>query len=223
MAEEQKPATPVADNNGGNTPTPAPATPGENGEKVTLTKEEYDQMSRDAARAKTNQSKADRFDRLYGKAGVFGNRPQPSAQQPTAEERAEQAAEEDKKAERGILAIAANPDYREILDADPTLRNLMLTNPLAVLPMYANDALDAEDAISMVKEALNSLKKPTTPSTPPNPPANNPVPPTPPAGGINPTGEKSVDEDYENARKNPNTEQALAGMIKAGIKKMGGK
>lgn len=220
-------ATP-AENNGGTPPaTPAatPATPA--AETVTLTKEEADQLRRDAARASANQSKADRYDRMIRNGGQsrFGKTPAQPSSTPSSEDQDELAAAEDRKAERGLLALAADPALREVLDADPTLRTLLTTNPLGVLPVLAPDALDAEDAISLVREEL-SKRKPA-PTTPPNPnpaPSNPPAPTpaTPPAGGVNPPS-ADVDEEYESARKLPNTEQAIAGMIRIGAKKMGGK
>lgn len=217
MSEENNAATPGA-NNGGTPPAQQPATPAKTeGFVLTFkTKEEMENFQRDAARAPTLQSKADRWDRYVGKNGGHF-KPATPATPPTPEELAAHGAEEDKKAERGLLAIAADPTFREVFDADPTLRDLFTKNPLAVLPIYANDALDADDALDLVKDALTKLKKPATPPT--TPPA---TPPTPPAGGVNPN-DKAVDEEYEKARKNPNTETALAGMIKSKMKKAGGK
>lgn len=201
------------------TPTPAPVAPAVEPtappiepEKVTLTKEQHDQLARDAARARSLQSKADRYDKLVGKGGSHF-KPSTPVTPPTSEEIAESAAAEDRKAERGLLAIAADPVYRAVLDADPTLRNLLTSNPLAVLPMYAADALDADDAISLVKEALVALQKPATP--PATPPETPPV--TPPTGGVNPN-DTPVNAEVEAARKNPNPERAIAGMIGARLK-----
>lgn len=219
MAEEPIAATPAAAP-GGTPPAAAPATPAVPEATVTLTKEQHDQLVRDATRASTNQSKADRYDKIIGKGGHF--KPSTPATPPTPEEQREHAADEDRKAERGLLALAADPALRAVLDADPTLRSLLTNNPLAVLPLYANDALDAEDAVSLVKEAL--MKRiPAAPATPPGtPPAAPATPPTPPAGGVNPPGDKALDEEYEAARKTPNTESAIHKMIGIGIKKMGG-
>lgn len=196
-------------------PTPPAATPpATEPEKVTLTKEAHDQLQKDAARGSTNQRKADLYDRQNKGKGHFT--PAAPATPPTPEELAANGKAEDDKASRGLMALAADPAFREVLDADPTLRNLLLTNPLAVLPIYASDALDAEDAITLVKDALSQKAKPATPPAPPTPP----VPPTPPAGGINPPGAKTPDQEYEDSRKNPNTEHAIAGMVKAGAKKL---
>lgn len=193
-------ATPVA---------PAPAT-------VTLTKEQHDQLVRDSARAAGNQRKADLYDQKFSKKGQGHFQPTAPATPPTKEEMEAHASEEDKKAERGLMAIAADPAFREVLDADPTLRDLLLKNPLAVLPVFANDAVDAEDAISLVKDALNGRKKaPASPANPATPPV---TPPAPPAGGVNPPGDQATNEAVEAAKKNPNTERAIGGMIAAKIR-----
>ena len=220
--------TPVVQPDG--TPPVAPtATPSGNPEQVTLTKEEADQLKRDAARASANQSKADRYDRLVGSGKITGHfKPSVPATPPSKEEQEEAAATEDRKAEKGLMGLALDPAYRDVLDADSTLRSLLTTNPLSILPMYAPDALDAEDAVSLVKEKLSAkatelkakVTPPATPSvtvTPATPPA------TPPAGGVNPPGATTPDADYEAARKLPNTEHAIAGMVKQGLKKLGGK
>ena len=96
----------------------------------------------------------------------------------------------------------------------------MLTkNPLAILPVLAPEALDADDAIALVKEALNK-RKPVTP--PVNPiPATTP-PATPPVGAIN-ANDKPVNEEVEAAKKLPNTERAISGMIGARLRANAGK
>lgn len=215
------PATPAA-------PAPA-AAPATQPESVTLTKEQYDQMQRDASRARTNQSKADRYDRIMKNGGShFAQSPAAPVNPPTEEERATKAAEEDRKAERGLMALAVDPAFREVLDTDPTLRDLITQNPLAILPTMAPDALDAEDAISLVKEKLqekaDKLKAGKTPETPATPPATPATPPaTPPAGGVNPPSATVPDAEYEAARKIPGTESAIQSMIKVGLKRTGGK
>ena len=223
MSNEATPgATPEKDNSG-TPPTPAPATPSGNQEgTVTLSKEEADQLKRDAARAASNQRKADLYDRTVG-SGKGHFKPITPITPPTEDEKQEQAAIEDRKAERGLFALAADPTYREALDADPMLRDLLFVNPLAVLSVFAPDAFDAEDAISLVKERLavrvaEIKAKAILPATPPvTPPA------TPSAGGVNPPGATTPDAEYEEARKNPNIHQAISGMVKVGLKKLGGK
>lgn len=220
-------ATPVVQE--GTTPPAAPtATPPANanqGETVTLGKEEAEQLKRDAARAREAQSKADRYDRLMRQGG--GHFKAQSAPVPPTEDEQKSAAEaEDRKAEKGLLGLAADPAFREALDADPTLRTLLTTNPLAILPAYAPDALDAEDAIALVKEKLairvEEIKK--SKATPPAPGQTPPAtPPAPPAGGVNPPAATTPDAAYQAAKSLPNTERALAGMIKVGLNKMGGK
>ncbi len=215
-------ATPTAPN-GGTPPTPPVATPAPvQTETVSLSKEEHAQLVRDAARASEAQSRADRYESIVKKNGLLGGghfkTPAAPATPPTPEERQAAGAEEDRRAERGLLGIALDPVYREVLDKDPTLRDLLTKNPLAVLPILAPDALDADDAIGLVKGALDKRKVVPTPPTPAVPPA----PATPPPGGIN-AQDKPVNEAVELARKNPNTERAVAGMIGARLKESAGK
>lgn len=217
-------ATPAEDNKG-IPPTPPAATPANSQpEKVSLDKEAHDQLVKDAARAQEAQSRADRYENILKKNGLLGGghfKPTPLATPPTPEERQAAGAAEDEKARQGLTGIAADPVYREVLDKDPTLRDLLIRNPLAVLPILAPEALDAEDAISLVKDALNKRKPATPPANPPAPP-ELPQSQVPPAGGVNPQGEP-VNEEVEAARKNPNTERAIAGMIGAKLKQSAGK
>lgn len=216
MSEAATPAVP-----GSGTPPAAPAATPANPqpEKVTLEKEAHDQLVKDAARASEAQSRADRYESILKKNGLFGGghfKPATPVTPPTPEERQAQAADEDRKAERGLMSLALDPAYREVLDKDSTLRDLLTKNPLAVLPILAPDALDADDAVSLVKESLNRRKPAASPPTPPTPPA------TPPVGGVNPQ-DKPVNEAVEAARKIPNTERAVAGMIGARLKEAAGK
>jgi len=202
------------------TATPSNAQP----ETVTLDKQAHDQLVKDAARASTAQSEADRYKNVLKKNGLIGGghfKPAEPATPPTLEERQAAGAAEDQKAERGLLALALDPAFREVLDADHTLRDLITKNPLAVLPILAPDALDADDALALVREALDKRKPAATPAIPATP-ATPPVTSTPPVGGINPK-DQPVDENYEAARKIPNTEHALAGMINAKIRASAGK
>ena len=208
MSEAAPPVVPD-----GGTPPVVPAAPPAPpvAATVTLSKEEHDRL---VGRATGNQRKADLYDKTIGKKGGHFGAPPAPATPPSDEERAAAASAEDRKAERGLLALAADPALREVLDADPTLRNLLTSNPLAVLPMLASDALDADDAVTLVREALIKRKPVATPpATPPSTPA------TPPLGGVNPQ-DKPVNEEVEISRKNPNTERAVAGMIGARLKGM---
>lgn len=246
-------ATPAENNNGEIPLASSTATPANNnqgnqleGEKqpeggikpesdatVTLSKEEHAQLQKDASRARSNQSKADRYDRLSkaGRISQFNNPAPAGGESSDDDERAEAAVAEDRKAEKGLMALAADPAYREALDTDPTLRQMLTTNPLSILPMFAPDALDAEDAISLVKEELSkrneTAKNAKQPPKPNDPPADDKKKDdkgsTPPAGGVNPPSGTTPDAEYEDARKNPNTESAISGMIKVGLKRQGGK
>jgi len=218
-------ATP-AEQKGGTPPAAPAATPASSQpEQVTLGKEAHDQLVKDAARASEAQSRADRYESILKKNGLLGGghfKPVAPVTPPSSEDRQAQAAEEDRKAERGLIALALDPAYREVLDKDQTLRELLTKNPLAILPILAPEALDADDAVGLVKEALNKRRSVAPPANPPaNPPASS-TPPTPPSGGVNPPRSDVPNEEYEAARKNPRTEDAIAGMIKAKTK-AGGK
>lgn len=202
------------------TTPPAPATPVE--EKVTVSKAEFEKLSRDAARAAEAQSRATRLEKMVKQSNGHFKTQQPVTP-PSQEEREAAAAIEDRKAERALVALAADPAYREVLDSDPTLRTILTQNPLAILPVYAPDALDAEDAVSLVKDALNQRvsqkaadKKAAEEASKPKPQ----TPPTPPAGVTNP--QNGNDAEYEAAKKQGNTENALAAMISLKGKRMAG-
>jgi len=214
------------ENNGGTPTTPPVAPPAETQPetKVTLDKEAHDQLVKDAARAAEAQSRADRYENILKKNGLIGGghfNSHTPVTPPTPEERQASGAEEDRKAERGLLNLALDPAYREVLDKDQTLRDLLTKNPLAILPILAPEALDADDAINLVKEALNKRKTPATP-TPVTPPTTPTTPPSPPAGGVN-THDAPVNEEVEAARKIPNTERAIAGMVGAKLRVNSGK
>ena len=218
MSETATPAVPTD----GTPPVVPAATPAHSqSEMVTLEKSAHDQLVRDAARASEAQARADRFENLAKKSGLVGGghfRTAAPVTPPTPEERQAAGADEDRKAERGLLALALDPAYRAALDADPTLRDLLTKNPLAVLPVFAPDALDADDAVGLVRDML---KKRATP--PPNPiPATPPAPVVPPKGAVN-ASDAPVNEEVEAARKLPNVERAIAGMIGARIRANTGK
>lgn len=220
--EATPPVTPPVE-----TPSTPPAATPANAEleKVTLDKTAHDQLVKDAARASTAQSTADRYKNVLKKNGLLGGsghfQPSQPVTPPSEEEAQAAGVEEDRKAERGLIALALDPAHRQVLDADPTLRDMLTKNPLAVLPMYAADALDADDAIHLVKEALVKKQANTPPA---NPIEKKPeeTPATPPIGAVNPQS-TPVNEEVEAAKKNPKTENAIAGMIgarmKAGSKK----
>jgi len=208
-------------------------------EQVTLDKEVHDKLVKDAAdlpRANARQAASDRkvtrLERLMGKGKGTHFKPESGAtpsQEDVEAQKEEDALAEDRKASQGIMAVAIDPAYREVLDADPTLRNLLTSNPLGVLPLLAPDAVDAEDAIGLVKEALQTRadeitakvkadkegegeegdKKPDVAQT------------ETPGTGANIPGAQQDNVDTEAARKLPNTEDAISGMVKAGIGKMG--
>jgi hypothetical protein len=100
-----------------------------------------------------------------------------------------------------------------LLDSDPTLRDLMVNNPLAVLPTLAPDAIDAEDALALVTEKLDAR---LTTINAPAPAA--PAPATVPAPAVN-TPSKSVEERVVEAQKAPHLRDAIAGSLAARLSK----
>lgn len=224
-----QPATPVAEAPAQTPPvaeTPATPAQSQQGETVSLTKEEHEQLLKDAARASEAQSRADRFEKALKRAGGkdkprFGGESK-SNPADSAEDKEAAGIEEDRKAEKGLMAIAIDPRFRPVFDNDRTLRELLASNPLGVLPLLAPDAVDAADAIDLITDALEARleelnkvsdnAKPTPPATEPKPAATTV---TPPPGGVNAPGATTPNTAYENAQKDPSTERGIAGMIKA--------
>ena len=192
---------------------------------VTLTPEEHAKLLKDVEDARNLQSQADaRSARLQaaltGKGGSRFTAPGATVVVPTDAEKQDYAAQEDLKAAQGLQRLALDPTYRAALDADPTLRGLFQNNPLAVLPLLAPAAYDAEDALTLVKQALaEKVSKAATVAT--VKPEEKPVV-VAPATVVAPSA-PILDEEYEAAKKIPSTESALISMIGIGLKKLGGK
>lgn len=187
-------------------PAPVTATPATTEKKVEVSEAELHDLRRQAARAKSAQ-------RFASKSGHFTPESMAPRPAPTQEQLANAAAEEDEKARNGILALAIDPVYREVLDADPTLRSLLTTNPLAVLPLLTKDPLDAEDAIEQVKSAFDARKKPAPITAPATAPAPTPVPPV---GSVNAADVPNA--EYDAAKARPSGVDAAAGMLSARLK-----
>lgn len=185
-----------------------PATPEAQPEVVTLTKEQYDEIATQAARAKESQSRADKLaqDLKRLREGGRGTFAQPAATPPETEAPGQ---DEIAKAERGILRLAVDPELREVLDADSTLRDLITTNPTALIPLYAKDALGAEDAVEIIKDKLLSRKSP-----PKAPEAPAPVAPAPPSGGVN-TPDRSMEDAMSRAKSIQDPGRMAEAMIAA--------
>lgn len=238
--QQNPPVTPAATpaNEGGKPSDAGQTQVNKEPEKVTLTKEEHDKLVTDAAgikKAEARQAASDRktsrLEKLLGLKGKSSHfNKTPSGDKPSEEEMEEaqnqQAIEEDNKAKQGIMALAVDPIYREVLDADPTLRNLFVTNPLGALPLLAPDAVDAEDAIGLVKDVLQTrageIKEKVDKEKKEKENSENKPPESPPAGGVNPPNQET-NAVIEAHKKDPNTERSIAGMIKEGLKNMGGK
>jgi len=202
-----------------------PATPETPPATVTLSKEDHDRLLSDKARSDARATEAQRRgDRLEqaprtGQGQGRFNPPSPATPPPANGDVEAVAAEQAEIVRQGLMVIAIDPEFRELLDSDSTLRSMLTANPLGLLPMLAKDAVDADDAIALVKENLASRKAALKTST--TTPTPQPVtPPTPASPGVN-IASVDKDEAYEKARSNPHTEQALAGMIKAKMAQRG--
>lgn len=199
--DPKEPTPPAGDGSGAATPAPDAAD-----ETVTVKKSEFETLK---ARQSTADSKASRMEKLLRRNGIDPESGKKSStpaatSTPSAGDGSGDGADEDVKASQGIMRLAMKPEYREVLDADPTLRTMFERNPLAVLPLFANDALDAEDALGLIEEELKTRatkiaeKKTATPPTPAPAPTTTPKKKedTPTPGAVNPApvGDAAYDE-----------------------------
>ena len=226
MAEEKK--SPAqgggeADNNGGaNNPAPSDADKkGDDKAPVTLKDDEVVVKKSDLDAMKGRQSLLDKkeerlkkLEKKFGFSGGFKKTPAPAAPADGGDD----GAAEDEKAKGLLQGIALDPEYRDVLDANPILKDMLLRNPLSVLPLYASEAIDAEDAEGLVKEHLAGLKSKLPPA---NPAPANPAPKkedTPPAGGENSVFGKEVgkvdanDKEYAEKLKKGDTRSIAEGI-----------
>ena len=128
---------------------------------------------KDARTERINRIKAEKeLQRLKGDgSGDGGNGSQPPSGGSSAEEEIEKA-----NAEKGIFALlAGDQSYRELLEKDVTLKDILIKNPLSLISEY----IDSEDAVDQVKSYLDNRLQAIKGNTPPAPPAGG----TPPAGG----------------------------------------
>lgn len=205
MSDKDTPATPAE------TPVVPAATPGKeadgapvNEETVSLKKADYERMQARQSEADKRKAELDRKEReiarrermLKKAAGDTTDTPDDVATQA--------AKDEDAKAERMLLRLGANPKYRAAIDADPTFRDMLLNNPLSLLPTYAKDAFDAEDAVSLIEDELSKRlekveKKEDAPQADPKDEKkeDKKTPEVPPKGGVNlspPEGDATYDK-----------------------------
>jgi len=128
---------------------------------------------KDARTERINRIKAEKeLNRLKGDGGSGdgGNGSQALPGGSSAEEEIEKA-----NAEKGIFALlAGDQSYRELLEKDVTLKDILIKNPLSLISEY----IDSEDAVDQVKSYLDNRLQTIKGNTPPAPPAG-----TPPAGG----------------------------------------
>lgn len=216
-------ATPAPPSNG---IPPAPGAPNpalSNGaipETVTLTKEEHEKLLSEKARAEARAAEAQsRADKLSKSAGAPGKTLLGKAiPQPSAEELEAASSAEYQKALREVSLVSTDPEFREVLDSDQTLRTLMALNPEVVMQMYAPDAVDAQDVRTSLRTELSTrlekIRQSKAPAPAPAPPTTPPTPNPNPAP--NPGGQpNSKQQAMDNARGITNAEDRMAAMIKA--------
>lgn len=69
------------------------------------------------------------------------------------------------EAEKGIFGLLAGTSaYNELLSKDPTLKEVLLTNPLSLIREY----IDPEDAVDQIKKKLDDRVQSLSSSTPPS-------------------------------------------------------
>lgn len=158
-------------------------------------------------RLKAHQSSADteanRLRDIIKKNGFSPDSGQPVTPPTPATDAGKNGSDEDLKAERELIKLAASPEYRDVIDSDPTFRDVLINNPLSLLPVYAKNAIDADDAVGLVKKELNRrLEAKKASATPPAEP-----PKAPPTPASNPSNTPSP--AYDEALKNGNLSEAI--------------
>jgi len=151
-------------------------------EMVTMKKSDVEAMKGRQSALDIRENRLKKREEKLGRSGGFRNQPANDAPAPKGDDALDA---EDEKASRGLINLALQPEYRDVLDSNPVLRDMLTKNPLAVLPLYANDAIDAEDAVDLVKEHLAGLKGKLKPVEKPADPKPEHKEETPKAGGEN--------------------------------------
>lgn len=201
MSEIPKGDTPTPGAQPGETPPAGGDTPPQNGGSYTPPGDPKNELEREKARAATAQQRADDAEKrarderiarikaekqlkaLQGGAADDGQGNQPPAS--GAEDAEGQIVKAN--AEKNVYAlVASNQAYQQLVEKDPTLKEVLLRNPLSLISEY----IDAEDAAEQVKKFLDSrlqASTDTSTSTPPTQP-QQPKDVTPPGGGGTPPG-----------------------------------
>jgi len=143
-----------------------------------------DKMRAELEKEKARLAKARRKAKL-AKERVFSFEEPEEEPEPTEDELALITEKETLKVEKGVLGILKSDEYSKLLEADPTLREILENNPLG-LPVFKELPIDAEDALYKIEEYLSerAAKLPVDesgkkePETPPAPEAGPTNPPT---------------------------------------------
>lgn len=171
-------AAPVVETNPSAAPAPAtpatevttPANP-QGEETVTVKKSDWDRTQGRQSYLDKKEATITRREQALARGEVFSFKQsvspaQPVSPSPAGDDDITVSTAEDRKAERGLIALALKPEYRDVLDADPTFRDMLTKAPLSILPLYAADSVDAEDAVQQITEYLDDKKSKLTPAAP---------------------------------------------------------
>lgn len=132
-------------------------------ETVTLSKADHEKLQGDLKQARDLQSQSDKARRAAErKARILESRAKGGAENgdgQTADPAPVDLEYTDTEkqqimgqAEKGVLQLlVGNDQYREVLNNDPTLKDIISKNPLALITEY----IDAEDAVEQIKEMLD--------------------------------------------------------------------
>lgn len=198
-----------ADKKGEGKPADAPT----GDEMVSVKKSDLDAMKGRQSALDIRENRLKKLEKKFGFSGGFKKTPAPAAPADGGDD----GSAEDDKAKSLLIGIALDPEYREVLDANPMLRDMLTKNPLSILPLYAADAIDAEDAEGLVKEHLAGLKSKLKPVEKPADPAPK-KDETPKAGGENSVFGKEVgkveadDKEYAEKLKKGDTRSIADGI-----------
>jgi len=119
-----------------------------------------------------------------------------------------------KIAVRGRVAemLLRNPDYQKVVEQDPTLKEVLLTNPMALV----EDALDVEDAVDQIRERIE--KRLTEASNKESAAKKATDQRKVEAGAVQPPENRLPDEEVRRreALKKGNIEEAILSRLKTG-------
>jgi hypothetical protein len=148
VGEPKQPEKPVeAQPTQATPPVSGTATPpqGQEGEVVTLSKKELDDLRQQAARASEAQSRADILERQLKRSG----------KRKVEEPQTFQSEEVMEVTRRVQTELLTNADYQKLLQGNPALARVLVKNPLQILE--TDEFIDVNDAVDQVLAELDKL------------------------------------------------------------------